>query len=219
MTLVIGTICADGMVFCSDTEETTPMGGKRFVHKLYWSGASDWTMFIGAAGHPPLCDLGAKEIQGLASSVPSFKDEHLEPIKKWLKDLHEQYIFPFPDEKQRARATSFVIGIQGEKTAYLYKTSEEILQPFEHCACAGSGEDVAYYFLERLFDPSLNVFETEKLLTFIVREAKASVGYVGRETEFHTIMRNGTGGGVIVNQEREAKVPQLTECIRKFWKE
>jgi competence protein ComEC len=43
MTLVIGALCANGMVFCSDTEEGTVGGGKRDVRKLFDYCGDRWS--------------------------------------------------------------------------------------------------------------------------------------------------------------------------------
>jgi len=77
---------------------------------------------------------------------------------------------------------------------------------------------VAYYFLERLLESTLDVYETQTLLTFIMKEAKASVGNVGRETEMLIVDREGFKNESFFGQSEEAKAPHLFHCIQQFWK-
>jgi len=174
MTLVIGAFCENGMAFCSDTEEGTVGGGKRDVRKLFDFCGDGWSLLIGTAGFGPLCDVGAKRIM-IAAANADFMQRHDERLSEAMAQLYSQYIpQSLPEWKQQDRQVSFVIGIVNRRTGerLLYKTAEEIVQPVQHqFACAGVGQEIALYLLDRLFD-ELPARQCQQLLAFVMREAK-----------------------------------------------
>lgn len=101
----------------------------------------------------------------------------------------------------------------------LYLTCEEILQPKHDYACSGVGEILGGYFLERLYDIGLHIEEAQTLAAFIAKEAKDSVGLVGRETEFVTL-RKGSGqlGRSWFSRAADREIPHLLTCINQFWR-
>jgi 20S proteasome alpha/beta subunit len=215
MTLVIGALCENGMVFCSDTEEGTVGGGKRPVRKLFEFSGDDWQMVIATAGFGPLCDVAIKRIDQ-KTKTHDFLNDH-----DTLAELYRQYIWPFPDWKQQDREISLVLGVINRQAheRFLYQTKEEIVQPIQHqFACAGVGQEIAFYLLDRFFDASLQYVQGEELLSFVMREAKESFGNVGGNTEPLTIPNDVKG----TLQRKmapgwEAKQPYLWQCIDKFW--
>jgi len=221
MTLVIGAFCVNGMVFCSDTEEGTSLGGKRDVHKLFEYPGDDWRMVVGTAGFGPLCDIAAKRI-GVKTTDADFIQKHNAHLSKVIRELYKQYIpDTLSEQKQYDRQIWLVIGIINRQAneRFLYLTTEEILQPIQHpYACAGAGQEIAYYLLDRLFDTSLKYVEAAELLKFVMREAKASVGGVGGNTEMITVMDDAKGA---IREQLapgwEAKQPRLENNITKFW--
>jgi 20S proteasome alpha/beta subunit len=221
MTLVIGALCDNGMVFCSDTEEGTSMGGKRDVHKLFPYSANDWRMIVGTAGFGPLCDVVEKRIR-IKTSDADFIQKHQSKLGEVMKQLYGQYIpDTLPAQKQYDRQIQLVIGIVSGSAneKLLYQTTEEIVHPVQHqYACAGVGQEIAYYLLDRLFDQSLNYSQGGELVKFVMREAKESVGNVGGNTEMITVM--DCIKGTIQEQLAsgwEAKQPRLRNNINKFW--
>jgi hypothetical protein len=226
MTLVIGALCTDGMVFCSDTEEGTAGGGKRDVHKLFSFGGSKWSMLIGTAGFGPLCDIAIKRIDATVRLDPDgFFAEHETKLGEVIASLYQQYIpKTLPEWKQQERQISLVIGINNRQSGlsdmFLYKTAEEILHPVQHkFECAGVGQEIAYYLMDRIYDwQSLRCFEVQELLRFVMKEAKESVGNVGGNTEMQTI--NGKSGGLVTSAFGagwEGKLPRLEQNITKWW--
>lgn len=218
MTLIVGAECLDGMLFCSDREENTPQGGKRSVQKLFEKSGSNWSMVIGTAGHGPLCEVVIKRIMGAAGLDTDFAAKHEQTITKVLVDLHNQYVFPYPDKDRRI---SLIIGIHDKTTGerYLYRTEEEILYPQNSYTCAGAGEDIANYFLNKLYSRGFRESELKCLLLFIMREAKDCIQGVGKETETITLHNNGLVGNLIVERVADAKLPHLSQCITEFWKQ
>lgn len=221
MTLVIGALALNGMVFCSDTEEGTPGGGKRNVRKLTEYHGNDWDMIIGAAGFGPLCDVVAAKIRPVTEE-PTFLAQVESSLSKVLKQIYDQYIpDTLPERKQYERQIQLVIGVinRNSNERRMYQSTEEIIHPVQHpYACAGIGQEIAYYLLDRLFDTNLEYDEASKLLAFVMREGKESVGSVGGNTQMLAIpygqtavIRTGYAPGW------DAKEPRLWEVVNKFW--
>ncbi len=224
MTLIVGLFCTDALLFCSDHEEQTGIIGKRSVAKLYQTSTKYWSMLIATAGHSALCDVAWRQIQEAAKqSGARFISDHQTIIGDVLAKLYEKYIFNklIPESKQHNRKISLIIGICSQQPGeqFLYKTDDEILHPHDHYACAGYGEDIAQYFLDRLYDHNLCEGEASTLMRFIIREAKASVQTVGGTTEMAAIHRSGGLGASIYGVTADEKeIPWLWDCVKPFWK-
>ena len=233
MTLVIGAMCSDGMLFCSDTEESTSMGGKRAVKKLFATDTTSWCLVVGAAGFGPLCDIAAKRICDAAcAKAKTFAADHEHIIENEIRRIYAQYIpSSLPDWKQQERQIALVIGVidkvKGQR--HLYATYEEIVQPIaKPFACVGAGQELAYYFLDRVFQDlrmpmhtgiAPRIHEAERLLQFVMKEAKSAVGGVSGNTETITIPNDsqlGTSYGTF-GAGWEGKQPNLQDELNHFW--
>lgn len=157
----------------------------------------DWEMIVGAAGFGPLCDLIAARIRPV-SEASDFIDHAETKLSEVLKQLYAEYIHEkLSERKQYDRQISLVIGIINRKSGKrtLYQTTEEIIHPVQHpYACTGVGQEIAYCLMDRLFDSNLEYKQANRMLTFVMREAKESVGNVGGNTQMITI-RHGPKRG------------------------
>jgi hypothetical protein len=131
-----------------------------------------------------------------------------------MKGIYDQYISDLLSlQKRFDRQIELVLAVADiqAKTSHLYRTSEEILYPVtDSFACVGVGQEIAHYFLDRLFKdwgpphflgtlPTTD--EGRILLEFVMKEAKASVGGVGGNT--HTFALDFNTG----SQAMERSVP------------
>jgi hypothetical protein len=233
MTLIVGAICSNGLFFCSDTEEGTPMGGKRSVRELTdISGHPRRHFALGAAGFGPLCEIAMEQlIEAARREKQDFMAQHQAIIGREMKRIYDQYISDLlPDQKRFDRQIELVLAVADlqAKTSRLYRTSEEILYPVtDSFACAGVGQEIANYFLDRLFrdwrPPGLTgakptTIEGDMLLQFIMREAKATVGGVGGNTEtFKLDFDTGFIGHGTLSAGWEARQPNLQDIVDHFW--
>ncbi|MBZ5600046.1 MAG: hypothetical protein LAN83_17185 [Acidobacteriia bacterium] len=234
MTLVVGTICTNGLFFCSDTEEGTVMGGKRTVQKLiHVSAFPQWHLVFGTAGFGPLCELAMRRISDAARlNKNEFLAKHETIIGDEMVRIYDKYIpDSLPDWKRLDRQISLVIGVVDYQTTdcRLYQTYEEIVYPVAGMfACAGVGQEIAYYFLDRLFrdarGPQFSgtvpeVLEAQALLEFVMKEAKESVGNVGGNTETIAVITspNPSSTESSFGAGWEARQPQLQDIIKYFW--
>ena len=226
VTLIAGLLCVDGVLLFSDREENAGYLSKRSVRKIHECLYGPWSMCIATSGRSSLADLASRQIMAKARiSGADFPDRHATVITDALIEVMDKHVFRkgLPDSEKRHREIELIIGICNSDTGYpyLYKTEAEILCPCDDFACAGYGEDIATYFLERLFDQALRCEEAEILARFILREAKESVQTVGKETETVTISRSDA---LVVRNKFSLMadaldVPRhLTHCIQPFWK-
>jgi len=234
MTLIIGAICSNGLFFCSDTEEGTTMGGKRSVHKLVdTSNHPCWHLVLGAAGFGPLCEIAMEQITEAARrEKQDFLVKHKTIIGQEMKKIYDQYISDLlPEQKRLDRQIELVLAVADlqAKTSHLYRTNEEILcRVTDRFACVGVGQEIAYYFLDRLFkdwrSPHFagtlpTTVEGKGLLKFVMKEAKASVGGVGGNTETFTLdFDTGFTGQGTFSAGWEAKQPNLQDVVNHFWR-
>jgi|SRR5579872_7415728 len=224
MTLIIGMNCHDCLLFCADREESTESGGKRSVSKIHEASGDKWSMGIATSGSGPLGDIAALRIIKRAKIDKNFNADPAPTIEKAVSEIYKKYIFPRDERRQMERGISLVIGVYDEESGgkFLFKTFEEIVKPENHYACAGSGLDIAYYFLDRLHRDGLRGDDAKMLTAFILREAKSSVGGVGNESEFFMIPHSGRYKGMtsrsLIGQAIDWHfIPHLSKCLSPFW--
>jgi 20S proteasome alpha/beta subunit len=234
MTLIVGAMCSNGLFFCSDTEEGTTMGGKRSVRKVVDTFSHpSWHLVLGAAGFGPLCEIAMEQIAEAARREKhDFLANHKMIIGREMKRIYDQYISDLlSDHKRFERQIELVLAVADvqSKTSSLYRTHEEILYPVtDSFSCVGVGQEIANYFLDRLFRdwgpphflgtlPTTN--EGQVLLEFIMKEAKASIGGVGGNTETFTLDFNtGFTGHGSFGAGWEARQPNLQDIVSHFWR-
>src|SRR6266403_5465494 len=180
MTLILGMVCQDCLLFCADREENTEGFGKRSVSKIHHNSGTNWDMVIATSGHGPLGDVAAERIITAAKETPSFNVNPQETLEKILSEVYDQYVFPRDETRQRQRDISLIIGITEEENnqRFLFKTYEDVVKIESHYACAGAGVDLAYYFLDYFWGDGHTGKDAQILTAFILREAKSSVGGV-----------------------------------------
>ncbi len=218
VTLIAGMFCIDGMLLVSDREES---GGERkdSVPKIASWYDSQCSLAMAGAGHGPLCDVAIERIRRAAKKAgDSFLGDHEAVISKALRDLHDKYIWQTNSQQDRRIALILGLHDRGKDEFILYLTCEEILQPKRTYACCGIGEVLGGYFLERLYDPALSLAEAKTLGAFIAREAKDSVGSVGRETEFVALRKEGQISRDWFSRATDNEIPHLATCMDHFWK-
>jgi 20S proteasome alpha/beta subunit len=221
MTLIAGLLCTDGLLICSDTEESSGVtGDKGSVRKIFQLGYDpSYSLAIATAGHSALADVAIKRIHAAVKFAgPKFVSDHEDVIEKTLRTLYKAYVWP--DDVPGDREISLIIGLcdRANNEFHLYVTCDEILQPKNDYACAGCGESIGNYFLERLYEHSLTVHQAMELMAFVAREAKDSVGAVGRETEMVTVRKDGMVRSLFT-RSTDRHIPHLSQCINNFWKE
>jgi len=213
MTMIAGLICADGLLMCSDREES---GGpvKSSTRKLFDISCGQFQFAIATAGDAALCDKAVAAIE-TAARAATFAALHEEAIEDLLREIHTTYIWA-KDVPGHERGLELILASYdaSNQQAQLYRSCEEMLQPCRDFVVAGSGSDLASYFLERLFSRTMSLAEAESLMTFIMREVKDSSEGCGRESEMLALTTSGAARSLA----GDADLPRLAELLRPFWK-
>ena len=219
VTLIVGLRCMDGILLCSDREESGELH-KASVRKIFQGGDENCYFAIATAGHSALSDVAIKRIAEAADAAgPKFGANYEKVIEDTLREIYKTYVWPDSLPSDAGREIGLIVAIYVKATGalHLYLTADEILQPRSDYACDGCGSLMGEYFLERLYDHSLTTQEAMDLMAFVVREAKDSIGYVGRETEMLTITSTGMTS-TFFSRSTDRNIPHLLQCIKPFWK-
>ena len=230
MTLIAGAFCDDGLWIIGDREESG-IGGKRSVRKIFreTEPKGKWVLVIATAGRASLADLAARRIATWAMNNPNIViKRHEDKINSILEDIYDTRIrkTSLSAREKLDREFSLIIGIKdcASRSFYLYKTDDDILYPQRTHACAGSGEELGNYLLDRLHNPSpfygasLSRDQSLDLLLFILREAKNSVEGVGQETEGYFLPFQGSMSEYHWRTPlSDLQLPSLLDSMNRFW--
>ena len=102
----------------------------------------------------------------------------------------------------------------------LYCTEDEIVYPQQLYGCGGVGEDLAYYFADKLWEPSLTKQELIILSAFIFREVSRSVAFVGMGTDMMFLAPENLAVQIIPSnkvKELDENLPEIRDVIVKTW--
>jgi 20S proteasome alpha/beta subunit len=212
MTVLAALECTDGILLASDREESDG-DSKGAARKIFDSSSSSCRFAVLTAGFSPLCDLAVSRIEESAAGAQS-AGRYVEIVSDVLRELYTEFVWPAEIPRAREREIELLLAVASNQGYRLFSTCDEIVQPRRQFVVAGSGAELAGYFLERLYEPSLTVSEAVRLLAFVCREAGDSASGVGLGTELLAL----TASGASRTLADDTSVPALSECITRFWK-
>jgi 20S proteasome alpha/beta subunit len=220
VTLIVGLVCTDGILLCSDREESGGLA-KASVRKIFEYGDQNCFFAIATAGHSALSDIAVNRIDQAAKAAgPKFAATHEKVIEDVLREIYKTYVWPdfLPKDAEREIGLIVALYINATQEFHLYLTVDEVLQPRPDYACDGCGSLLGEYFLERLYERPTTTGEAMALMAFIVREAKDSIGAVGRETEMVALHSTGMARTFFA-RSMDREIPHLSQCVAPFWKD
>lgn len=225
MTLIAGLRCADGsVVICADRERSDYMG-KRSVNKIFRVRTDQGQFLIGGSGRASIVDNTlmrldtAITIAGANPNIVLF-ETHKEIVETVLYQIHQEYIWDKHDENSRALKLIVAASFNSpHSTPFLYATDEEIVYPSQLYACAGAGEDLAYYFIDKMYHDHLSREVAIMLAAFVFREVSRSVSGVGLGTDIQllTATRGWTRFPPSDAERLGKEVPELADTIGEAW--
>lgn len=226
MTLIVGLRCADGSVLmCADREQSDQVA-KRSVDKIFRVRLNQGTVLVAGAGRSSILDNAFMRLERALQTADSQQgnvllDTHRDVIETILYEIHEKYIWGRTDENERAIrlivAASFT---SGGSAPFLYGTDSDVLYPHQLYGCAGIGQDLAYYFVDKLYHHHLSREVAALLAAFIFREVSLSVEGVGLGTDMILLAAKEQRIYGLPHQrvkELEEIVPDLADVIAKAW--
>jgi 20S proteasome alpha/beta subunit len=225
MTLVAGIRCSDGsIVLGADREQVGPFG-KRSVEKLFRISTNQGLFLIGGAGRSSIADNAMMRMEKAlttAGANPSIvlSEAHKDVIETILHEVHEEYIWGNRDESNRTIQFIIAAAFQPNSAPILYRTDEEIIYPQQLYACAGIGQDLAYYFADKLYNNHLSAEGAALISAFIFREVSQAVSGVGLGADLWVLHGKNRGLTRIPPnkvKELEVIIPDIENAIADAW--
>jgi 20S proteasome alpha/beta subunit len=224
MTLIVGLRCADGAVLmCADKEQSDQVS-KRTIDKIFRISLKESTFLVAGAGRSSIvantCTRLGEELKRAEGQAGiSIFDKHREIIETVLHEIHEQYIWGRSDENERA--VKFIITVSFSTPGgapFSYATDADVLYQQQLYACAGAGEDLAYYFIDKLFNQNLSRETAALLAAFVFREVSRSVSGVGLGTDMWLLTeRREYRLPAVKTKELESVTPEISDVIAEAW--
>jgi len=225
MTLIASFRCSDGgVLLCADREQSQQFA-KRSVDKIFELRCNQGMFLIAGAGRASIVDNTFARLEIAVKTADSNNvnlfDRHQDVIGTVLHEIHEEFIWGKHDEY--ARAIRLIIAASfasPHSIPFVYGTDEEILYPQQLYGCAGVGQDLAYYFADKLYNEHLSGEGAVLLAAFIFREVSHSVAGVGLGTDMKFLAAKDSRRVRIPPnkvQELESGIPDIERAIADAW--
>lgn len=206
MTIVAGFLCPDGFVISADTE--VAYSSVRYqITKLVTTARKGeeppYWLVLGGAGNGDYLDSLMQRIASEAHGLPDPSVDAIDTlIRTAVNELHDQTLFPFwqscPDERHDYRV-GIIAGLRDptNKVA-MWRTIDKAVTRYDQNVSLflGTGDTVAQYVSETLFQPGLPVAVVHELATQILMEARTKGENVGGniDTSSARVIKDGYRG-------------------------
>jgi 20S proteasome alpha/beta subunit len=220
VTIIAGFRSEDGVVLCSDTQETISVA-KRNVAKLkvhpefdlfkILGGTDLMTAFCGA-GYGPFIDLLTRRAWEAAEQCGSVDDAAAE-IEKSIKNTHREYEVYRPYE-QYYMNTEVIFGVKMEGVSLLFSAVGPIVNPVDYYA-GGQGHYMADFLASRMYRSHLDLYQCVIIAAYVLLQAKEHVDGCGGASHIAVLRNQGESG--LIDQARVDIVTELVGAVdRKF---
>ncbi|MHB8594944.1 MAG: hypothetical protein ACYDB3_11550 [Acidimicrobiales bacterium] len=200
MTIAAGILCSDGIVLCSDTEETISEERKINRAKMLVVQPQNWIVGLAGAGHS---DWILAFIQGMGESFFDKIGNSRESIKKLDRDLRVyaedfflKYIRAYAENPQHRPQVHMLICIQSNEHHLIRKilrvNDNAVLDSeLNTCVAVGTGAPLFEHYAENIIgDHSYNVKQAASIAVYILEKVKSSVSGCGGNSHIVMLGRN-----------------------------
>jgi 20S proteasome alpha/beta subunit len=171
MTIAAAIRCSDGIIFCADTELSSPdsKSNKQKIftweHSLCMTGAGDYDMLRMA--FDKMCEIYTLGVPPNAS----FARQTAETV---VTDLYKDHFFCYEStDPERPSGLSLIVGTRcGDGTLALIKTNATRAFMGGYYESCGSGQALFEYWAEYFYRDNLSAEVMSYLALFMLREAK-----------------------------------------------
>jgi len=214
VTLICGIQCSDGLLLAADREETDGIG-KFSAQKIHEFSGREFQLGLAGAGDSSLADKAVLRIVASAGAE-KFRAEHEQIIETELRQIYATYVWDERIPESDERGISLIVGLCDtvSRQNLLYCSVDEILWMRTGFACAGCGEMLGSYLLERFYTPQLAIAEATVLMRFVLSEVKSSVAAVGGQSEILALTASGASRALAGDDG----VPRLADVLAPFWR-
>jgi 20S proteasome alpha/beta subunit len=179
VTFILGMRCTNGLVLCSDSEESDGYV-KKNVQKLFqFEQPGKWGVAFGCSGSAAACsNFGDRLLEQLQEETAFNRRTMEKTIEAHIHYMRKEY----PEERLQV-----VLGLYSmsppDVRLYLADTNNECLSVHSDYACAGMDVSLARFLLDSVFDNRVNVRDGMYLAAFITHVMKQKAASVGGPTQ------------------------------------
>ena len=199
MTIIAGFRCSEGVVICSDTQETVTNIAKRSVTKVKmfpaggYAESSDFGMAICGSGDGPFVDLMTRKIWQSAETASSIA-EAADNIELRIKNLYREYSTIYqPGERP---TVELIYGIKMNGETLLFHAYGPTVNEVDEYKSAGYGCYMADFLQSRMGRNLLTVNECAILAAYILFQTKEHVDGCGGDSHIAVLGNDGRNGFV-----------------------
>jgi hypothetical protein len=186
MTIAAGFYCTDGLVLCSDTQETITGYAKVNTQKMTQIETPLYNTVFTGSGDSGLIDMTVQLMdQALALKKPSAAWQIEDVLRESLVDTFNRYIAPWSQfsAEERPATPDLLIGLQFLSGALLYRASGTTLRRVHESQCVGTGIVLGNSLIAQLFNPSMGIGQGWLVALYVLHQAKTWVDGCGGNTD------------------------------------
>jgi hypothetical protein len=196
MTIAAGFPCSDGLVLCSDTQETIIGYAKVNTGKMTRLEFPLYNVVFTGSGDSGLIDMTVQLMcQALTLKEPKSMWAIEEVLRESLVDTFNRYIAPgfqFPTAELPA-TPDLLIGIQQSASARLYRASGVAFRSVSESQCVGTGVVLGKSLIAQLFDGSMTIGQGWLVALYVLHQAKTWVDGCGGNTDILLLSNRNKG--------------------------
>jgi hypothetical protein len=186
MTIAAAFYCTDGLVLCSDTQETITGYAKVNTEKMTQVETQFYNMVFTGAGDSGLIDMTVQLMdQALTVKKPSAAWPIEEVLRESLVDTFNRHIAPWSQfaVEERPVTPDLLIGLQFPAGVCLYRASGTTLRRVHESQCVGTGVVLGKSLIAQLFDSSMSIGQGWLVALYVLHQAKTWVDGCGGNTD------------------------------------
>jgi hypothetical protein len=163
MTFIVGLMCIDGMVLCTDSLESDGFT-KKSVGKIRAFGTTDWQVAISGAGSGGLIDKFCDEVS-LATPRGIYD---LKLIEAKIEDSLQDFRSRYPQDTIQVLVAIYCVSTIDRR---LYRSEGGILSPQKDHSHTGVGHGLWRFLNALLYENGNSVIDNYRLAVFATRQA------------------------------------------------
>ena len=172
-----------GVLICADREESDATA-KRAIDKIHRFSLQQGSFVIAGAGRSSVLANTFTQLEiALRAADGNGSDlflAHRAVINRVLREIYKEFVWGQNEEGERGVALIISAAFnKPHSIPFLYGTDDDIVYPHSLYGCSGIGQDLAYYFADRLYDPSQTRQQAILLAAFIFDSSEKIMGKLG----------------------------------------
>jgi len=216
VTIIAGFRSDEGIVLCSDTQETIG-SSKRHVAKvkvvpehaelLELLGNGDLAAVFGGSGYGPFIDLLTRKAWESCANSTSLEDA-CSAIEASIKSVYREYGEIY--QHGQCPTVELIYGVKLGGQSRLFSCVGPIVNPVDRYCSAGAGYYMSDFLSARMYSDTISIQQCVILAAYILFQTKEHVDGCGGDSQVAVLRHNGRSG--MVNRHR---INALTELLKE----